>query len=66
MHTECTCILSVCVSPDIGDVEKEMPGFLDATRQWFKIYKMPTGKPPNNFAFNGEFKDKVCYCSSCA
>ena len=45
--------------PDIGDIEKEMPGFLDATRNWFKIYKMPTGKPPNSFAFNGDFKDKV-------
>ncbi|KAL3319071.1 inorganic pyrophosphatase [Cichlidogyrus casuarinus] len=41
---------------DISDVEKEMPGFLDATRDWFKKYKIPDGKPANNFAFNGAFK----------
>ena len=27
---------------------------------WFKIYKIPAGKPANHFAFNGEAKDKVC------
>jgi inorganic pyrophosphatase len=43
---------------DIEDVEKHMPGYLRATRDWFRRYKMPTGKPPNEFAFNGEFKDK--------
>ena len=30
-----------------------------ATVNWFRIYKIPTGKPPNQFAFNGEAKDKV-------
>ena len=30
-----------------------------ATHEWFKIYKMPTGKPANEFAFSGEAKDKV-------
>ena len=30
-----------------------------ATVDWFRIYKMPTGKPPNQFAFNAEAKDKV-------
>ena len=44
---------------DIEDVEKVMPGFLTATRQWFEIYKMPDGKPPNKFAFNGEFKNRA-------
>ncbi|CAG0901013.1 unnamed protein product, partial [Darwinula stevensoni] len=43
---------------DIGDVENEMPGFLKATHEWFRIYKMPDGKPENQFAFNGEFKPK--------
>ena len=33
-----------------------------ATVNWFRIYKMPTGKPPNQFAFNGEAKDRVCVC----
>lgn len=44
---------------DIGDVEKENPGLLAATREWFKIYKMPDGKPPNEFAFNGAPKDRA-------
>jgi len=43
---------------DINDVDKIMPGFLKATVEWFKIYKMPDGKPANEFAFNGEPKNK--------
>jgi len=43
---------------DIDDVEKVKPGFLDATREWFKIYKVPDGKPLNVFAFDGEYKNK--------
>lgn len=42
---------------DIADVQNLMPGLLDATRQWFEIYKIPDGKPANKFAFNGEFKN---------
>jgi len=43
---------------DINDVEKLMPGFLKATLEWFKYYKVPDGKPENNFAFDGEFKNR--------
>merc|ERR1712107_700371 len=43
---------------DIHDVEKIMPGFLAATVEWFKIYKMPDGKPANEFAFDGKPKDR--------
>jgi len=43
---------------DIADVEEHMPGFLRATNEWFRIYKIPTGKPENKFAFNGEAKNK--------
>jgi hypothetical protein len=43
---------------DIDDVERLMPGLLDATREWFKIYKMPTGKAANKFAADGKFYDK--------
>ena len=32
---------------------------LQATYEWFRIYKIPTGKPPNEFAFHGEAKPKV-------
>lgn len=44
---------------DIGDVEKLMPGFVTATVEWFRIYKMPDGKPENQFAFNGEARNKA-------
>ena len=44
---------------DINDVEQVYPGLIDATRHWFKIYKVPDGKPENEFAFDGQCKDKV-------
>ncbi|KAF9202225.1 Inorganic pyrophosphatase [Haplosporangium sp. Z 27] len=44
---------------DIADVERVLPGLIDATRDWFRIYKKPDGKPENEFAFNGEAKDKA-------
>ncbi|KAJ3610737.1 hypothetical protein NHX12_022828 [Muraenolepis orangiensis] len=43
---------------NISDVKRLKPGFLDATVDWFRRYKVPDGKPENRFAFNGEFKDK--------
>ncbi|KAE9554028.1 hypothetical protein FO519_002788 [Halicephalobus sp. NKZ332] len=42
---------------DITDVDKHFPGLLKATEEWFRVYKIPTGKPANEIAFNGEFKD---------
>jgi len=44
---------------DIADVEKHMPGFLHATNEWFRVYKIPDGKPENQFAFKGEAKNKA-------
>ncbi|XP_036618785.1 inorganic pyrophosphatase 2, mitochondrial isoform X2 [Trichosurus vulpecula] len=43
---------------NIDDVWKHKPGYLEATLDWFQLYKVPDGKPENKFAFNGEFKDK--------
>ena len=43
----------------VEDMEAKMPGLLAATVEWFKIYKMPDGKPPNQFAFDGKAKDKA-------
>ncbi|KAI1303630.1 Inorganic pyrophosphatase [Halotydeus destructor] len=43
---------------DINDVEILNPGLIKATNEWFKIYKMPDGKPPNQFAFGGEAKNR--------
>lgn len=42
---------------DINDVDKFFPGLLKATIEWFKIYKIPDGKPENQFAFNGDAKN---------
>lgn len=42
---------------DIADVEKVFPGLLRASVEWFRIYKIPDGKPENQFAFNGEAKN---------
>ncbi|KAI9348591.1 inorganic pyrophosphatase [Obelidium mucronatum] len=44
---------------DIEDVEKHLPGILRASNEWFRIYKIPDGKPENNFAFSGEAKNKA-------
>ncbi|KXN73299.1 inorganic diphosphatase [Conidiobolus coronatus NRRL 28638] len=43
---------------DIEDVERYFPGLIRATNEWFRIYKIPDGKPENVFAFNGEAKNK--------
>ena len=43
---------------DIDDVETQLPGLLDATRRWFKYYKVPTGKPPNKFALNEQYGNR--------
>ncbi|GMT25232.1 hypothetical protein PFISCL1PPCAC_16529, partial [Pristionchus fissidentatus] len=46
----------------MDDVEKVFPGLARATYEWFKTYKIPTGKPANEFAFNGQYKDQAfCY-----
>ncbi|KAJ2549209.1 Inorganic pyrophosphatase [Coemansia sp. RSA 1933] len=43
---------------DIEDVERYMPGLIHATNEWFRIYKIPDGKPENQFAFGGEAKNR--------
>ncbi|XP_047189579.1 inorganic pyrophosphatase 2, mitochondrial isoform X1 [Scophthalmus maximus] len=42
----------------IEDVRNSRPGHLEATVDWFRKYKVPDGKPVNQFGFNGRFKDK--------
>ena len=43
---------------DINDVEEQMPGMLDAIREWFRTYKIPDGKPPNVFGLDEKFMGK--------
>ncbi|KIY00811.1 uncharacterized protein Z520_03477 [Fonsecaea multimorphosa CBS 102226] len=42
----------------ITDVQQHFPGLLEATREWFKFYKVPDGKKPNTLALNEEFRDQ--------
>lgn len=51
--------LFCCQRSDIDDIQRLKPGYLEATVDWFRRYKVPDGKPENQFAFNEEFKDKV-------
>ncbi|KAM3939017.1 inorganic pyrophosphatase 2, mitochondrial isoform 2-T2 [Leptodactylus fuscus] len=44
---------------DIDDVKKYKPGYLEATVEWLKTYKVPDGKPENQFGFDGQFKDQA-------
>jgi inorganic pyrophosphatase len=44
---------------DIGDVERELPGTLNAIREWFRTYKIPDGKPPNRFGLDEKFMNKT-------
>lgn len=46
-----------CQLENLGDVEKHLPGILSATREWFRNYKIPAGKPANRFAFRESYKD---------
>ncbi|KAG0671175.1 inorganic pyrophosphatase [Maudiozyma exigua] len=39
------------------DVDKNMPNLLHHTREWFRNYKVPQGKPKNEFAFNENYLD---------
>lgn len=43
---------------DIEDVERNLPGLLRATNEWFRIYKIPDSNKENQFAFTGECKNK--------
>ena len=43
---------------DVEDVERHLPGLLRASNEWFRIYKIPDGKPENQFAFSGECKNR--------
>lgn len=35
---------------DVEDLEREMPGAVSALREWLRVYKVPEGKPMNEFA----------------
>lgn len=51
---------------DVKDIESAMPGLLNATHDWFKFYKVPTGKPVNKFAMGGTFMGGIYFDRSFA
>lgn len=44
---------------DIDDVKREMPGYLKATYDWFRYYKVPDGKPENTVHWQGECQNRA-------
>lgn len=42
---------------NVNDLNRMHPGLPDTIRNYFKIYKVPSGKPENVFAYDGVFKD---------
>lgn len=42
---------------DIHDVFVKCPGLLEATREWFRDYKLPDGKPQNKFGLSGAYRN---------
>jgi inorganic pyrophosphatase len=43
---------------DAGDIEAHLPGKLKEVFEFLRDYKVPDGKPQNQFAYNGELKGK--------
>ena len=43
----------------LEDLRSVHPGVVEAVRGFFTVYKVPSGKPENVFAYNGEVKDKA-------
>jgi inorganic pyrophosphatase len=42
---------------DIEDVERMRPGLVGRLREWFRVYKVAEGKPPNRFGLGGRAVD---------
>lgn len=42
----------------LDDVSKHCPGLLETTREWFRDYKLPEGKPQNKFALNEKYQSQ--------
>lgn len=41
---------------DIADAPEDVQQRMAEIRSWFRDYKIPDGKPPNEFAFDGEYQ----------
>ena len=43
---------------DVEDIERHLPGLIRATNEWFRIYKIPDGKPEVNRFAQAATKDQ--------
>jgi inorganic pyrophosphatase len=43
---------------DVADVEKVFPGELQRILEWFRDYKIPDGKPANQFGYDNQCLDR--------
>jgi hypothetical protein len=43
---------------DITDLKDEREGIPEQVTRFFRNYKIPSGEPPNEFAYNAEVKDR--------
>lgn len=43
---------------DVEDVEREFPGELQRIFEWFRDYKIPDGKPANEFGYDNKCMNK--------
>ncbi|OAF70008.1 Inorganic pyrophosphatase [Intoshia linei] len=43
---------------DVNDVKSILPSLLKYSLEWFKLYKIPDGKPENKFGLNGDVQNK--------
>merc|ERR1719231_101257 len=42
----------------VDDLDQYLPGTCHAIREWFRLYKVPDGKPENKFGLDEKFMDK--------
>ena len=42
---------------NVHDIKKKMPGLIEATVNWYRVYKTPFGSLPNKFGFGAELQD---------
>jgi hypothetical protein len=49
----------IFISSDASDIEKVLPGKLKEVFEFLRDYKVPDGKPQNQFAFDGQLKDRA-------
>lgn len=42
---------------NLADIERHFPGYISDTIRWFRMYKVPVGKPENRIAMNGYAQD---------